>query len=193
LSDYVAGRQWKPIVQQRHVEMFPGQAHILLVASRARCEEWRERITARMIDSTKRTLRCNLELARMYHLDVGSIESALGKLNGSADPAHLELVHSAKDRLTDLLYGSDAIRETRSSIISSSAAVCGCDGALCRLMELGHGSMATELGAEVLPLASEFTHLRLQLLQGRGAEIADKARENADRCLALLHRIRSHY
>ena len=193
LSDYVTGRQWKSIARQRHVEMFPGQAHILLVASRARCEEWRERITARMIDSTQRTLRCNLDLARTYHLDIGDIESTLGRLNGSADPAHLELVHSMKDRLTDLLYSSDAIRETRSSIISSSSAVCGCDGALCRLMELGHRKEAMEMGEEVIPLASEFTRLRLELLGGHGSEIANKARENADRCLALLHRIRSHY
>jgi hypothetical protein len=193
LSDFVSGRQWRPIVRQRHVEMFPGQAHILLVASNARCEEWRERIIARMIQSTARTLRCNLELARAYDLDIGDIERSLASLNGSADPARLELVHLAKDRLTDLLYDSDAIREARSSIIASSAAVCGCDGALCRLMELGQGQVASELGQGVIPLAAEFTHLRLELQHGKGAEIATAARENAARCLALLHRIRSHY
>ncbi len=193
LSDFVSGREWKPIVRQRHVEMFPGQAHILLVAPQARCDEWRERITARMIDSAHRTLRCNVELARAYGLDIADVETSLKSLNGSPDPAHLELVHLAKDRLTDLVYASDAIREARSSIISSCAAVCGCDGALCRLMELGQRQVAMEIGTEVIPLAAEFTRLRLELQQGRGAEIAGAARENAARCLALLHRIRSHY
>jgi hypothetical protein len=193
LSDFVSGRQWKPIVRQRHVEMFPGQAHILLVAQQERCDEWRERITARMIDSTHRTLRCNVDLARAYGLDIGEIETSLASLNGSPDPAHLELVHLAKDRLTDLLYGSDAVREARSDIIASSAAVCGCDGALCRLMELGQRQAAMEIGTEVIPLAAEFTRLRLELQRGKGAEIAAAARENAARCLELLHRIRSHY
>jgi hypothetical protein len=193
LSDFVTGRQWRVIDRRRHVEMFPGQAHILLVASPKRCDEWRQRITQQMIASDQRILHCSVALARAYGLDLSGIDETLQSSNGSADPHHLDVVQSARDRLTDMIYATDSIREARSSILASSAAVCGCDGALCRLMELGKRDLAMSIGERVIPLASEFTHLRLELLRGNGGKIAKAARENAERSRALLQLIRSHY
>ena len=102
-------------------------------------------------------------------------------------------MENARDRVLDMIYAHDAIRETRSSILQASSAICGCDGALCRLMELGKGSLARQIGAEVIPLAAEMTYYRLALLRGEGAKIAAAAKENATRSIALLKRIRSHY
>jgi hypothetical protein len=193
LSDFVTGHQWKEISRQRHVEMFPGQAHILLVASKARCDAWRERITQRMVKSVHRQAKFGLDLARAHNLDLSELNTDTLTANESRPPGELDAAFALKDRLTDLLYASDAVREARSSILASCAAVCGCDGALCRLMELGMRERALDMGREVIPLAAEFTQLRLELQLGNGAKIADAARANADRSLELLHRIRAYY
>ncbi len=193
LSDFVTARKWRPMERRRHIEMFPGQAHIILVAPPGRSEEWRERISARMIESDLRKLRYNMRLARNYGLELADIETSLASLNGAPDPMDLDVVQAAKDQLTDMIYATEAIREARSGIIEASAAVCGCDGALCRLMELGKGEQARELGREVIPLASEFTKLRLELRRGNGGKIIEQAHDNAARSKALLQRIRSYY
>lgn len=193
LSDFVTSRKWRPMDRRRHIEMFPGQAHIILVTPSDRAEEWRQRITARLIESDLRKLRYGLQLARNYGLELTDIETSIASLNGNPDPMDLDVVQAAKDQLTDMIYATEAICDARSGIIESSAAVCGCDGALCRLMKLGKGEQARELGREVIPLAAEFTRLRLELRRGNGGEIVGQVRDNAARSLALLERIRSFY
>ena len=96
-------------------------------------------------------------------------------------------------RLTNLAYETPAIREARSGIIEASAAVCGCDGGLCRLMQLGRRERAMELGADVVPIAAEFTQLRIELRRGKGADIVDQSKELAARALVMLQKIRSEY
>src|SRR5690606_7987015 len=57
LTDFLATFNWEPMPRSRHIEMFPGHAHVMLVAPRDRCDEWREIITRRMIDNDLRKLR----------------------------------------------------------------------------------------------------------------------------------------
>ena len=193
LSEFVTAKVWEPLERRRHVEMFPGQAHIILVASPKRCAEWRERIGGRLIESDLRKLQFNIELAKAYGLAIGGIEADLERLDGKHGPDDLDIAEAAMARLTNLAYETPAIREARSAIIEASAAVCGCDGGLCRLMQRGKGERAVELGEEVVPLAAEFTQLRLELRRGKGADIANQSKELAARAMVLLRKIRSEY
>ncbi len=77
LSEFVTAKIWEPMERRRHVEMFPGQAHIMLVASPGRCAEWRATIAERLIDSDLRKMQFGIELAKAYNLDIGSIEADL--------------------------------------------------------------------------------------------------------------------
>jgi len=193
LSEFVKDRRWRLLDRRGHIEMFPGQAHIMLVAKPERCEEWRRRITEQMSIAGLRKLRYGIALAEAYGMDYSEIETSISKSGTPSDPEHLDAVEIARDRVLDMIYANDAIRETRSSILQASSAICGCDGALCRLMEIGKGSLARQIGAEVIPLAAEMTYYRLALLRGEGAKVAAAAKENAARSITLLRRIRSHY
>ncbi len=193
LSEFVTAKTWEPFERKRHVEMFPGQAHIMLVASPDRCEEWRNTIAKRLIDSDLRKMQFGIELAQAYNLDIGGIEADLERLDGKHGPEDLDIAGAAMSHLTDLTYETASIREARSGIIEASSAVCGCDGGLCRLMQLGKRERAIELGREVVPLAAEFTRLRLELRRGKGAEITKQSKELAARGLAVLRQIRAEY
>ena len=193
LSEFVTAKIWEPMERRRHVEMFPGQAHIMLVASPGRCAEWRATIAERLIDSDLRKMQFGIELAKAYNLDIGGIEADLERLDGKHGPEDLDIAEAAMAHLTNLTYETAAIREARSSIIEASSAVCGCDGGLCRLMQLGKRDRAFELGKEVVPLAAEFTKLRLELRRGNGADIVEHGKELAARGLVILKQIRSEY
>ncbi len=193
LSEFVKDRKWRTLERKGHIEMFPGQAHILLVAKPERCEEWRRRITEQLATAGLRKLRYGMTLARAYDLNLSEVESSLAANGTLSAPEHLEAVENARNRVLDLLYANENVREPRSSIMQASSAICGCDGALCRLMELGKGGLARKIGAEVIPLAAEFTAHRLAWRRGEGEEIGAAAKETAARCISLLQRIRSHY
>ena len=193
LSEFVRDRVWRPIERKGHIEMFPGQARILLVAASERCEGWRRSITERMGMAGLRKLRYAMALASGYGLDLAQVEDGLAALGAPSDPAHLELIGRARDRVLELAYATQNIRDPHSSIFHASSAICGCDGALCRLMELGKGNLARQIGTEVIPLAAELTRHRLAWRRGEGESVAVQAKESAARCVRLLERIRSHY
>ncbi len=60
-------------------------------------------------------------------------------------------------------------------------------------MQFGKKDLAGDLGGDVVPLAAEFTQLRLELRRGEGARILEQSRDVAARALVLLNRIRGEY
>jgi hypothetical protein len=122
-----------------------------------------------------------------------SIEEALRNAGNGSKPEQLESVHAAHSALVNLIYDAKDIHMARSKIIEASSAVCACDGALCRLMSRGKIDTARELGEGVVPLAREFTALRLELRRGNGAGILATADDLSRRSLNMLARIRAEY
>lgn len=191
LSDFLRKRIWAPMDLQRHLEMFPGQAQIVIVAKPEVCEHWRDVIAERLIEDDKRQLAFNLKLARTYGLDIANIESMLHSAGSGPMMGNLAVMDRVRDELVNLMYSAPAIRDTRSSIIEACAAICACDGVLCRLIGRGKVDLAKEWGQRVLPLAREITHLRLELRRGRGSEILDYCKDVAQRTLTLLAELRA--
>ncbi len=193
LTEYITSHQWRPMERKRHMEMFPGQSQVLLVAEPERCNHWRDIIASRLIQIDLRKLRFHLELAHVYGLDYGPIESRFDRVRDTLKPEDLPVVHRAKDELINLIYDSPAIREAQSKMLEASSLLCACDGALCRLIAMGKRGRAEILGIEVLPLAKEITHMRLELNAGN----ADKAVKNVDdlieRAQKIVAKIRSLY
>ena len=191
LTDFMTKRRWKVMDFERHLEMFPGQARILLVAEERVCNEWRDTLAKRMIESDRRDLDFFLWLARNYNLDLSKIMSTMAGGGTGFLTNDLEAMDRAHDMMLDLIYDAPAIAESRTHIIEASAAVCGCDGSLCRLVSRGRGELAREKGELVIPLAREFTNLRIELRHGRGAEILHQTVDLANRAKRLLAEIRS--
>lgn len=190
LTQYVQTREWLVMERNAHHEMFPGQSQIILVGKKDVCEQWRDVIAERIVSNDLMALRLLLQLARAYDLPSGGIEDrALGG-NGASTLEQLTAVHKAKDDLNDLIYGAKAISETRSQIIAASSAICASDGALCRLMRSGKTDLAHDLGQDLIPLAREVTGLRLDMRQGRGAQILKSSCDLTQRSLALLQKAR---
>lgn len=193
LTAFVRTRHWTPAPRDGHLEMFPGQAQILLVAKESDYAAWREVVARRLIQEDLQKLKLNLALAHAYRLDYAPIEKLVSKEDLGADPADLEAVHGAKDALLNLVYDATALANARSKLIEASSVVCACDGALCRLMSAGLVDRAHELGLRVIPLAREFTGLRLELNQGRAEAILDQCDDLSKRALALLAEIRQEF
>ncbi len=193
LTEYVTSRVWAPMPHKGHLEMFPGQSHIMLAADPSDGEQWRDMIASRLIDRQLLRLQADLKLARAYDLNYGPIEDKLNHSGSGSKSEHLETVHAAYGALLNLIYSAEAIHVARSKIIEASSAVCACDGALCRLMGRGKIETAREMGAGVLPLAREFTALRLELRRGKGTDILAMADDLSQRSLSMLDRIRAEY
>jgi hypothetical protein len=191
LTDFVQNRTWMPMNLNRHIEMFPGQAQIVLMAERNVCNHWRDVLAQRLVDDDRTQLSFNLALAQTYGLDTGEVE-ILFQRSVSGDPIqNLEAMDQAYDLLVDLMYSAAPIRETRSRIIEASSAICACDGALCRLMGKARIDLAKEWGLKVVPLAREITHLRLELRRGKGQQVLSYAEDVSKRTLSLLKEIRA--
>ncbi len=191
LSDFVQDRKWQRMPLERHLEMFPGQAHMFLIATPDKCLHFRDVVAQRLMEDDRQQLSINMRLARHYNIDVSPIEEFL---NGPREGDTLEkLAHMdwARDRLLDLIYENPEISDARSRIIEASAGLCACDGALCRLHGMGKAELARELGLKVLPLARELTHMRLELRHGRGKHVLDQARGLSLRTLEMLDEIRA--
>ncbi len=188
--DFAQTREWKPMNPQRHLEMFPGQARVVLVAAPEVCARWGAILAERLIEEDRRQLGIHLKLARTYNLDLTEIETLMTKTGTGDAMQDLRNMDLAHDLLFDLMYSTPAIYKTRSRIIEASAAICACDGALCRLLGRGLVGEARELGQRVVPYAREVTHLRLELRQGRGEEILEQCEDLVDRVLKLLAEIR---
>lgn len=190
LTDVVQYRQWVPMNLERHMEMFPGQARFLLVGPRDVCDRWRNVIATRLIEDDRRQLRFDLQLAKTYGMDCGAIESLIENGSAGQDMAGLESMDKARAMLVNLTYASPVISEVRGHITSAAAAACACDGALCRMLSRGKAEQARDYGMKVIPLAREFTNLRIELQRGHGASVVEHARGLAKRTLDLLAQIR---
>lgn len=189
LTDYVTTRRWQPMTAKRHLEMFPGQVHVILVAEPSVCEHWHEVIAQRLIASDKRRIEFDLQLAQTYGALMDGIEPLLKQVDEDEDPARPTRV--ARDMLIDSIYGIGALSESQSLLVEASAVICACDGSLCRLLGHGKTDQARQLGFKVIPLARELTHLRLELRKGHGADILDHCRNLTKRALEILKEIRS--
>jgi len=190
LTDVVQNRQWTPMNLERHMEMFPGQARFLFVATKTVCDRWRDIIATRLMEDDRRQLGFDLQLAKTYGLDFGRVEQLIESVTPEHGMAGLETIDKARDMLVNLNYASSVITEARSQLIAATAAACACDGALCRMLSRGKAELARDYGMKVIPLAREFTNLRLDLQRGNGAAIADHTRQLAKRILDLLAAIR---
>jgi hypothetical protein len=191
LSDFVHSRKWKAMELHRHLEMFPGRTRFALVARPEVCDCYRDIIARRLIQDERRQLHFDLDLAQTHGLDTGPVEALLSRMGGQDPLGDLLLLDQAQDSAINLVYACSAIREARSQIIAASAAVCACDGAICRLASHGKVDQARDFGLRVVPLAREFTHLRLELRQGRGADILKHAETVVGRALSLLAEVRA--
>lgn len=191
VTHYVVSREWTPMGRRAHYEMFPGQARIILVAAPAVCEKWRDVIAARLTDSDILKMQHNMNLARAYSIDISHVERRIARANNL--PPHEELleVHAARDELLNLVYEEPRIVESRTKVIEASSAVCACDGALCRLVGQGKRHRARQLGGQVVPLAREFTKLRLEMRRGNGGKILEACSKLSLRSLEMLAQIRA--
>ena len=192
LSEYVSTRKWSSMPSQVHLEMFPGQVRIVLIAKPDVCVYWHEVIAQRLIESDCRELAYDLSLAQAYDLHVSDIEPVILSGKSGTIPADLETMAHVREKLLNLIYSAPALFTSRSKLIEASAAVCACDGALCRLLSVGKADQARQLGFKVIPLAREMTHLRLELRRGRGAAITQQCQGLARRTLDILAEIRSY-
>jgi hypothetical protein len=101
------------------------------------------------------------------------------------------MMRQARDELLGLIYDSPSIFAPRSKLIEACAAVCACDGSLCRLLGRGKVDIARQWGFKVIPLAREFTNLRLELRRGKGDAIMGQCENLALRAHSLLAEIRA--
>jgi hypothetical protein len=191
IFDFVQTREWAPMDLSRHLEMFPGQARVTLVAEPEVCARWRDVLAQRLIDEDRRQLDINLRLLRAYPAPLDPVDKLLAQLGSGDMLKDLQAIDKAHDTVLDMLYQTPAIYVTRSHIIEACAAICACDGALCRLLGRGMQEEAKEYGLKVVPLAREVTHMRLELRQGKGEAIAEQCENLTKRTLRLLAEIRS--
>lgn len=191
LSDFVQTRKWLQMPLERHLEMFPGQAHAFLIAPPARCAHWRDIVSRRLMDDDRLQLSLDMRLAREYSIDVSSLEHFLEGPPGTGGLDDLSQMDWARDRLLDLIYDDREISDARSRIIEASAALCACDGALCRLHGLGRTDLAREIGLRIVPLAREIANLRLELRRGHAKAVLQHSDDLSQRALALLSEIRT--
>lgn len=182
-------RAWMPSAHQRHLEMFPGQGQLFLIAQPDVCIHWRDVIAKRILLADQRQTRVDLELARQYKLDIAEIEARLNNEDGELSMEGLNRLHAARERLFDLIYETPTISETRRLLIESSSIICGCDEALSALHGNGKTEAAHELGVKVMPLARTLTALRLKLRRGAGAEIRQEACSLRQQCEDLIRNI----
>jgi len=193
ITDFTRSRHWEPMQRERHIESFPGQGHVLLLAEPHAAEKWRGLIVERMIENDRRQIALDLSVARRYDLAISDVQQIMQEigtgLSGGLDD--LRKMQDARDRLLNALYGSQTLTAPRSKLVQASSIVCALDGALCRLLGKGKIDLAHEKGVEVIALTSELAQLRLKLRRGRGTEIDKPCLELVRRGQKLLAEIRA--
>lgn len=193
LSKYITTLNWEPLSRNLHIEMFPGQSHIVMVAKPDVGAHWRDVIASRIIAIDLRLLDQNLELARAYGMKSGRIEKRVDRFRESLTPDQMGQVHKAKDDLVNLIYGHADLSRAQNYLSEASSAICASDGGLCRLIVAGKRAVAERIGTEVLPLARELLHLRLEVRGGNAAALEKDCETLRDQCLDVLARIRAEY
>lgn len=193
LTSYITGQVWHPIRRKRHEEMFPGSENYLLVATHERCKDWCDIMTQRMITMDLAKIKYSLQLAQQYGLPCKKVESTLKDIGDTPEPRHMGIISSARTRLVDLLHQCAPLTELEMKLYHARAMICGCDGAICRLLNNGHKEKAMTFGDALLPLTAEVTHLRLELKQGRAEQHIEGVKELLNRISDLLNSIRMAY
>ncbi len=191
MTDFVRSRNWQPSEHRRHLEMFPGQGQILLVAEKKVCEYWRDAIIRRLQEGDQRQVAINLALARRYNIDVSRIQYDIRQIGTRAPIEDARASQEAKEQLVNLLYATPDFATSQSALTKAGAAICACDGALCRLIGNGQMDRARDMGIRVLPLARKTAELRLRLRRGQGKDILAEAEELSKNALILLDEIRT--
>ncbi|MDX9972761.1 MAG: hypothetical protein RBU21_07220 [FCB group bacterium] len=189
--DFCQNRVWEPMNLERHLEMFPGQARVVLVAAPDVCAHYGEVLAKRLAEEDRRQLEIELKLARVYDLPLAEIEELLSCAGTGGPFQELNDLDRAQDMMVDLLYEHPTITPARTGITEASAIVCACDGALCRLLARGLHDEAREFGLKVVPLAREIAHLRIELRQGRADAVLPQCESLTKRAQRLLAEIRS--
>ncbi|HEO69845.1 MAG TPA: hypothetical protein ENN80_01180, partial [Candidatus Hydrogenedentes bacterium] len=182
LADFVRHRKWSPMARTRHLEMFPGQAHIILAAKPKVCKQWRDAIAGRLIEDDRRQVGFQVKLLERYGADLREVNTVLERVGQGNVLDDLDSMKAARDRVLDVSYAIPAVSEPRSKLVEARAALCGCDIDLCALLGRGEVEKTEELGEAVMPLARELAHLRLELRSGRGPQIRQHCEELSERC-----------
>ncbi len=191
LTDFVRRRVWSAMHGKLHIEMVPGQSTIILFAEAKVCTFWRDRITENIVRSDHRQISLDMELTRRFQLGSGALESLLEQAMQGSPHEQLAQTVLIREALANTFYNTAEVCETQSKLIQISAALCGCDGALCRLLGKGKADMAHEMGLKMLPFARELARLRLEFRQGVAQPIYEDCEKLAAKCISLLHSIRT--
>jgi len=188
LTYFVRNRVWNPVRSPRRLEMFPGQGQVFLVASKDTAAYWRDRIASQILAADQRQVLVDLDLARQYITNLEETEQALTGV--SANPlADLVRVHTAREKLVNMIYACPDLYETRSALIEISALLCACDEALARLHASGKSEAAHDFGMRALPFARQLTGYRLLLRRGAGRNIRGDCRQLIQSIYSLLTEI----
>jgi hypothetical protein len=190
MTDFVRSRTWTPVVWKRHLEMFPGQGQVMLVATRTVCERLRDAVSSRLRDDDRRQIALDLGLARRHNLDTKGVQRSLHQIGTGAPLEDALKTLEAREQLVNLLYRAPKLAQARSGLTKAGAAICACDGALCRLINMGQVDAAFELGVSVLPLARKIAGLRLKVRRNHDDDLIQQADELTRQSLALMERIR---
>jgi hypothetical protein len=191
MTDFVRYRLWQPMARERHIEMFPGQGQVFMFAPPEVARRERNQVIERMVWNDRRQIGINLGIARRYDVDITASQDLM-KRTGLGDPMDdLRNAADARAHLLNVLGSHKELVTSRSSLIRASAAICGCDGVLCRLFDQGKMDEAHEHGRQVLPLARELTELRLKLRRGHAPGILAPSHELAERAVKLLDALRA--
>lgn len=192
-TDFVRSRHWVAMDHQRHIEMFPGQGQVFLLAAPASCQRLRDIICEHIVDDDHRLIGLELGIARRYGLDISEVLRRQGEIGMGNPLRDVQRIQQARDMLADVVYNAPDIVEPRSRIIQANSAICACDGALCRLHSRGRVHEALVLGQRVIPLTREIVHLRLAVRRGQGRAVYDQCCDVARRAIDLLEEIRKLY
>jgi hypothetical protein len=173
MTDFVRSREWRPTPRFRHLEMFPGQGQMIMFAPEDVAVRERDRVIAALIEDDRRRLGLEMGLARRYDLDISEPRDMIQRIGLGRPIDDLQSAKRARDRMTNMLYTPGPLVEARSAIYEISAALCGCDGALCWLYDRGRVDEAHERGTEVLVLSQRLNQLRLKMRRGHAADIIE--------------------
>ncbi|MBX3179103.1 MAG: hypothetical protein KF886_17245 [Candidatus Hydrogenedentes bacterium] len=191
VSDFVRSRLWSPMPWRRHLEMFPGQGQVILLATNGVAERWRDEVALRLQEQDRRQIALDLSLARRYNLDIREVHRKLRQAGTGSAMEEAQRSQEAREHLVNLLYHAPALASARTNLIGAGAALCACDGALCRLLGNGRVDPAFELGQEVLPLARRMARLRLNVRRNHDVDIISETQAVTREALALMDRIRA--
>lgn len=191
MTEFVRSRNWTPMASRRHLEMFPGQGQIILVGEPPVCATLRDAITFRLQEQDRRQIALDLSLARRYNLDIREVQRKMQDIGVGVPLQDALKTLEAREHLINLLYRAPTLTAARSNLIRAGAALCACDGALCRLLGTGHVDAAFNIGQNVLPLARRMAQLRLSVRRNHPMDLINETESVTKDALSLMEHIRA--